>query len=68
MAVTGWPDVPAQLAERQRLVVVDPAGGGPRWQVDLGDRRMLAGPAAWPPDGRRLALLAFDGCAGPRPT
>lgn len=68
VAVTGSPDVPAQLAERQRLVVVDPAGGGPRWQVDLGDRRMLAGPAAWHPDGRRLALLAFDGCAGPRCT
>ncbi|MEU4476116.1 hypothetical protein [Micromonospora sp. NPDC023888] len=68
MAVTGSPDVPAQLAERQRLVVVDPAGGGPRWQVDLGDRRILAGPAAWHPDGRRLALLAFDGCAGPRCT
>ncbi|MEU1748881.1 TolB family protein [Micromonospora arida] len=68
VAVTGPPDVPAQLAERQRLVVVDPAGGGPRWQVDLGDRRTLAGPAAWHPDGRRLALLAFDGCAGPRCT
>ncbi|MEW1586313.1 hypothetical protein AB0283_12765 [Micromonospora vinacea] len=68
VAVTGWPDVPGQLAERQRLVVVDPAGGGPRWQVDLGDRRILAGPAAWHPDGRRLALLAFDGCAGPRCT
>ncbi|MEU8212313.1 hypothetical protein AB0B85_24315 [Micromonospora sp. NPDC049044] len=68
VAVTGWPDVPAQLAERERLVVVDPAGGGPRWQVDLGDRRTLAGAAAWHPDGRRLALLAFDGCAGPRCT
>ncbi|MET8463475.1 hypothetical protein [Micromonospora zamorensis] len=68
VAVTGSPDVPAQLAERQRLVVVDPAGGGTRWQVDLGDRRILAGPAAWHPDGRRLALLAFDGCAGPRCT
>ncbi|WP_433262926.1 hypothetical protein ACQPWR_24580 [Micromonospora vinacea] len=68
VAVTGSPDVPAQLAERQRLVVLDPAGGGPRWQVDLGDRRILAGPAAWHPDGRRLALLAFDGCAGPRCT
>ncbi|MEU8391195.1 hypothetical protein [Micromonospora sp. NPDC048842] len=65
VAVTGSPDVPARLADRQRLVVLDPAGGGPRWQVDLGDRRMLAGPAAWHPDGRRLALLAFDGCAGP---
>ncbi|MEU5672437.1 hypothetical protein ABZ749_19145 [Micromonospora sp. NPDC047753] len=68
VAVTGSPDVPARLAERQRLVVLDPTGGGPRWQVDLGDRRMLAGPAAWHPDGRRLALLAFDGCAGPRCT
>ncbi|MEU8128024.1 hypothetical protein AB0B68_12465 [Micromonospora sp. NPDC049049] len=68
LAVTGSPDVPARLAERQRLVVLDPTGGGPRWQVDLGDRRMLAGPAAWHPDGRRLALLAFDGCAGPRCT
>lgn len=65
VAVTGSPDVPAQLAERQRLVVLSPTGGGPRWQVDLGDRRILAGPAAWHPDGRRLALLAFDGCAGP---
>lgn len=68
VAVTGSPDVPAQLAERQRLVVVDPAGGGTRWQVDLGDRRILAGPAAWHPDGRQLALLAFDGCAGLRCT
>ncbi|TQJ24268.1 hypothetical protein FBZ33_4593 [Micromonospora sp. A202] len=68
VAVTGSPDVPAQLAERQRLVVVDPASGGTRWQVDLGDRRILAGPAAWHPDGRRLALLAFDGCAGLRCT
>ncbi|MET8122265.1 hypothetical protein [Micromonospora sp. NPDC005189] len=65
VAVTGPPDVTASLAERQRLVVIDPVGGGIRWQVDLGDRRMLAGPAAWHPDGRRIALLAFDGCAGP---
>ncbi|WP_406071857.1 TolB family protein [Micromonospora sp. NBC_01638] len=68
LAVAGPPDVPASVAERQRLVVVDPDGGDPRWQVDLGDRRMLAGPAAWHPDGRRIALLAFDGCAGPRCT
>ncbi|MET7672476.1 hypothetical protein [Micromonospora luteifusca] len=65
VAVAGPPDVPALVAERQRLVVVDPADDSPRWQVDLGDRRTLAGPAAWHPDGRRIALLAFDGCAGP---
>lgn len=64
VAVAGSPDVAAMLAERQRLVVVDPTNGSPRWQVELGDRRMLAGPAAWQPDGRRIALLAFDGCAG----
>ncbi|MFG1882014.1 TolB family protein [Micromonospora sp. NPDC049102] len=64
LAVAGPPDPAASLASRQRLVVVDPAGGAPRWQVDLGDRRVLAGPAAWHPDGRRIALLAFDGCAG----
>ncbi|MGC4819808.1 hypothetical protein [Micromonospora sp. DT63] len=69
VAVAGWPDPAASGAELQRLVVVDPAGGGgPHWQVDLGDRRILAGPAAWHPDGRRIALLAFDGCAGPRCT
>ncbi|MEU5782051.1 TolB family protein [Micromonospora lupini] len=68
VAVAGWPDPAASIAELQRLVVVDPAGGGPRWQVDLGERRILAGPAAWHPDGRRIALLAFDGCAGPRCT
>ncbi|MDG4805433.1 hypothetical protein O7634_01495 [Micromonospora sp. WMMD1120] len=66
VAVAGPPDEPALLAERQRLVVVDPNGGGPRWHLDLGDRRMLAGPAAWHPDNGRIALLAFDGCAGPR--
>ncbi|GGO16671.1 hypothetical protein [Micromonospora parathelypteridis] len=65
VAVAGPPDPAALVAERQRLVVVDPAGGSIRWQVDLGDRRRLAGPAAWHPDGRRIALLAFDGCAGP---
>ncbi|WP_433126091.1 TolB family protein [Micromonospora sp. CA-240977] len=64
LAVAGPPDPAASIAARQRLVVVDPAGGAPRWQVDLGDRRMLAGPAAWHPDGRRITLLAFDGCAG----
>lgn len=64
LAVAGPPDEAASIAARQRLVVVDPTGGTPRWQVDLGDRRMLAGPAAWHPDGRRIALLAFDGCAG----
>ncbi|GAA2185058.1 TolB family protein [Micromonospora lupini] len=65
LAVAGPPDEAASVTARQRLVVVDPAGGAPRWQVDLGDRRMLAGPAAWHPDGRRIALFAFDGCAGP---
>ncbi|MEU4553169.1 hypothetical protein [Micromonospora violae] len=64
VAVAGPPDVAASVAERQRLVVVDPAGGSLRWQVDLGERRILAGPAAWHPGGSRLALLAFDGCAG----
>ncbi|SIN11545.1 hypothetical protein [Micromonospora cremea] len=64
VAVAGPPDEAALVAERQRLVVVDPAGDRPRWQVDLGERRMLAGPAAWHPDGRWIALLAFDGCAG----
>lgn len=64
LAVAGPPDPAASVAGRQRLVVVDSAGGAPRWQVDLGDRRMLAGPAAWHPDGRRIALFAFDGCAG----
>ncbi|MFG1892565.1 hypothetical protein ACGFIP_00900 [Micromonospora zamorensis] len=64
VAVAGPPDPAAQVAERQRLVVVDPAGGSRRWQVDLGERRTLAGPAAWHPDGSRIALLAFDGCAG----
>ncbi|RLP85763.1 hypothetical protein EAD89_22950 [Micromonospora sp. BL4] len=68
VAVAGPPDVPAQLAERQRLVVTDPTSASPQWEVDLGDRRMLAGPAAWHPDGRRIALLAFDGCAGPHCT
>ncbi|MEU2615325.1 hypothetical protein ABZ570_27670 [Micromonospora sp. NPDC007271] len=34
-----------------------------RWQVELGERRRLAGRAAWSPDGRRIALLAYDGCA-----
>ncbi|MEO3769460.1 hypothetical protein [Micromonospora sp. B9E7] len=63
-AVAGWADEAALIAERQRLVVVDPTNGSRRWQVELGDRRMLAGPAAWQPDGRRIALLAFDGCAG----
>ncbi|MEU8254945.1 hypothetical protein AB0C06_11855 [Micromonospora inaquosa] len=64
VAVTGAPDEAATIAERQRLMVIDPTSGIPRWQVELGDRRMLAGPAAWHPDGRRIALLAFDGCAG----
>ncbi|MBQ0905215.1 hypothetical protein [Micromonospora sp. U21] len=65
VAVAGPPDDAALVVERQRLVVVDPAGDRPRWQVDLGARRMLAGPGAWHPDGQWIALLVFDGCAGP---
>ncbi|MCM0676759.1 hypothetical protein NCC78_19015 [Micromonospora phytophila] len=65
VAVAGPVDPAALVAERQRLVLVDPDTGRPRWQVELGDRRLLAGAAAWHPDGRRIALLAFDGCAGP---
>ncbi|MEV4811582.1 TolB family protein [Micromonospora avicenniae] len=61
IAVTGWVDPAAEVAQRERLVVADP-GGGVRWQVELGDRRGLAGRAAWTPDGRRIALLAYDGC------
>lgn len=61
LAVAGPVDVEAQLAERERLVVTDPSGAV-RWQVELGDRRRLAGPAAWSPDGRRIALLVHDGC------
>ncbi|GGO17526.1 WD40 repeat domain-containing protein [Micromonospora parathelypteridis] len=63
LAVVGPPDPAAEIAERGRLVVADPAGGGVRWQVDLGEQRTLAGRGAWSPDGRRIALLAYDGCA-----
>ncbi|MGN9808812.1 TolB family protein [Micromonospora sp. BQ11] len=61
LAVAGPVDPGQEVAERHRLVVTDPAGGV-RWQVDLAERRTLAGPAAWSPDGRRVALLAYDGC------
>ena len=64
-AVVGAADPAAEAAERGRLVVAG-LDSGVRWQVDLGDRRMLAGRGAWSPDGRRIALLAFDGCATPR--
>ncbi|SDX92563.1 hypothetical protein SAMN05444365_10196 [Micromonospora pattaloongensis] len=63
LAVAGPADPAAQIAERERLVMADPAGGGVRWQVELGERRRLAGRSAWSPDGRRIALLAYDGCA-----
>ncbi|WBB67152.1 hypothetical protein [Micromonospora sp. WMMD812] len=62
IAAAGPPTPADQLAQRERLVVTDSAGA-PRWQVDLGDRRVLAGRAAWSPDGRRIALLGHDGCA-----
>ncbi|TYB98667.1 hypothetical protein FXF53_17335 [Micromonospora sp. WP24] len=62
IAVTGFVDPAAEVAERERLVVSDRAGVV-RWQVELGERRGLAGPAAWTPDGRRIALLAYDGCS-----
>lgn len=62
LAVAGPVDPAAQMSERERLVVADPAEGGVRWQVELGERRMLAGRGAWSPDGRRIALLAYDGC------
>ncbi|RKN50901.1 TolB family protein [Micromonospora endolithica] len=61
LAVAGPVNPGEEAAERHRLVVTDPSGGV-RWQVDLDERRTLAGPAAWSPDGRRLALLAYDGC------
>jgi hypothetical protein len=47
----------------QTLKVIDAAGGGVRWSVPLGQNRMLAGSGAWSPDGRRIALFAFTGCA-----
>ncbi|MFC0504055.1 TolB family protein [Micromonospora costi] len=62
LAVAGPADPAAEVAAQERLVVADPAGGGVRWQVELGERRQLAGRAAWHPDGRRIALLAYDGC------
>ncbi|MEU7996233.1 hypothetical protein AB0B83_12980 [Micromonospora sp. NPDC049060] len=63
LAVAGRVDPTAEAAERERLVVVDPVGGGVRWQVELGEQRQLAGRGAWSPDGRRIAVLAYDGCA-----
>ncbi|MFG1775825.1 TolB family protein [Micromonospora sp. NPDC049048] len=63
LAVTGRADPTAEASERQRLAVIDPVGGGVRWQVELGEQRQLAGRGAWSPDGRRIALLTYDGCA-----
>lgn len=63
LIVVAGPTDPA--VERQRLTVTDAAGGGVRWQRDLDERHLLAGRGAWSPDGARIALLAFDGCAGP---
>ncbi|MGI5151954.1 TolB family protein [Plantactinospora sp. CA-294935] len=62
LAASGPVDPAAQLAERERLVLADPVTGAVRWQVELGDRRRLAGRAAWSTDGRRIALLTHDGC------
>ncbi|AVT29409.1 hypothetical protein C6361_07785 [Plantactinospora sp. BC1] len=62
LAVTGPADPAAQLAERERLMVVDPVSGAVRWRVELGERQRLAGRAAWTPDGGRIALLTHDGC------
>ncbi|MDG4784821.1 hypothetical protein O7626_02545 [Micromonospora sp. WMMD1102] len=45
----------------QRLAVLDAATGRERWSLDLGHRQ-LGGTGAWSPDGRRLAILAVDGC------
>lgn len=62
LVVVAGPTDPA--TERQRLTVTDAARGGVRWQRDLDERHLLAGRGAWSPDGARIALLAFDGCAG----
>jgi hypothetical protein len=48
----------------QTLRVLDATTGSVRWSVPLGPNRSLAGPGAWSPDGERIALFAFDGCAG----
>lgn len=62
VAVAGPADPDAETTERHRLVVADPTTGTVRWQVDLGERRTLAGRGAFTPDGRRIALLGYDGC------
>jgi hypothetical protein len=48
----------------RRLSVMDARTGTPLLTVDnFAPDRRLAGRAAWTPDGERLAILSFDGCA-----
>ncbi|GAA1868131.1 PD40 domain-containing protein [Asanoa iriomotensis] len=46
----------------RRLSVMDARTGEPFWSLDVPLTQGLAGPGAWSPDGRQLALFAFDGC------
>jgi hypothetical protein len=46
----------------RRLSVLDARTGAPVWTRDVPLTQGLAGRGAWSPDGRRLALFAFDGC------
>jgi hypothetical protein len=41
---------------------MDARTGQPLWTKDVPLTEGLAGRGAWSPDGRRLALFAFDGC------
>ncbi|MBO4205415.1 hypothetical protein [Micromonospora echinofusca] len=50
--------------DRQRVTVVDPWTGAVRWSRDLAGGYRLGGRAAWSPDGGRIALLGYEGCAG----
>ena len=46
----------------RRLSVMDARTGTPLWTKDVPLTLGLAGRGAWSPDGRQLALFAFDGC------
>ncbi|MEV4620119.1 WD40 repeat domain-containing protein [Asanoa sp. NPDC049573] len=46
----------------RRISVMDAHTGAPVWTRDVPQTLGLAGRGAWSPDGRRLALFAFDGC------